>query len=58
MVESVLPGGPADSILQAGDVLVRMEDKVLTHFLPMEEMLDANVGGEVSVEIDRGGQKV
>ncbi|GMH38408.1 hypothetical protein BSKO_06292 [Bryopsis sp. KO-2023] len=58
VVDSVLLGGPADGILQAGDVLVKMDSKVMTHFLPMEELLDSKVGETVEVTVDRGGKRV
>lgn len=58
MVDSVLPGGPAYNFLQTGDVLFRIQDQIVTHFLPMEEILDENVGKHVKLELDRGGQQV
>lgn len=56
VVDSVIPGGPADGLLEPGDVLVRILGEVIVHFLPMEALLDDHVGQHVSVEIERGGQ--
>lgn len=39
VVDSVLPGGPADGLLEAGDVLVHVQGQVVTHFLHLEVML-------------------
>lgn len=55
VVESVVPGGPADGALEPGDVLVRLGGIVTTHFLPMDAMLDETVGRRVAVEVERGG---
>ncbi|KAL4420764.1 hypothetical protein ABPG75_010420 [Micractinium tetrahymenae] len=55
VVESVVPGGPADGQLEPGDVLVRLNGQIVTEFLTMEAMLDDSVGGTVKVEVERGG---
>ena len=58
VVESLVPGGPAaDGALEPGDVLVRLDDKYLSDFLSMEDLLDNQVhnGGKVVVEVERGG---
>ena len=56
VVDSVVPGGPADGLLEPGDVLVRIQGQVVVHFLPMEALLDDHMGQRVSVEIERGGE--
>lgn len=56
VVDSVIPGGPADGLLEPGDVLVRIQGEVIVHFLPMEALLDDRVGRHISVEIERGGE--
>ena len=56
VVDSVVPGGPADGLLEPGDVLVRLQGEVVVHFLPMEGLLDDRVGQRVNVEVERGGQ--
>ncbi|EIE24624.1 DegP-type protease [Coccomyxa subellipsoidea C-169] len=58
VVESVVPGGPADGVLEPGDVLVRLQGQVVVHFLPLETLLDERVGGSVTVEVERGGRLV
>ncbi|KAI3430723.1 hypothetical protein D9Q98_005309 [Chlorella vulgaris] len=55
VVESVVPGGPADGVLEPGDMLVRLNGRILTEFRSMEELLDDSVGGAVRVEVERGG---
>jgi S1-C subfamily serine protease len=45
VVNEVLPGGPADGTLQPGDVLVRVNGKLVSEFEPLEQVVDDNVGG-------------
>ncbi|GAB4820286.1 hypothetical protein N2152v2_007332 [Parachlorella kessleri] len=58
VVESVVPGGPADGVLEPGDVLVRLDGGITTDFLSMEDLLDARVGAQVALEFQRGGNPV
>jgi S1-C subfamily serine protease len=58
VVSEVLPGGPADGTLQPGDVLVRLNGKLVAEFEPLEHVLDENVGGAVDLEVERGGKLV
>jgi S1-C subfamily serine protease len=58
VVSEVLPGGPADGTLQPGDVLVRLNGKLVAEFEPLEHVLDENVGGAVDLELERGGKLV
>ncbi len=58
VVNEVLPGGPGDGILQPGDVLVRVNGKMVSEFEPLEQLMDDNVGGSVDMELERGGKLV
>ena len=58
VVNEVLPGGPADGTLQPGDVLVRVNGKLVSEFEPLEEVIDDNVGGSIQLELERGGEPV
>lgn len=58
IVDSRVPSGPSDGKLEPGDVLVRINGKTITHFLELEDILDNNVGEEVSVNVVRGGEMV
>ena len=58
VVNEVLPGGPADGTLQPGDVLVRVNGKLVSEFEPLEQVTDDGVGGTVELELERGGQAV
>jgi S1-C subfamily serine protease len=58
VVNEVLPGGPADGTLQPGDVLVRVNGKLVSEFEPLEQVTDDSVGGTVDLELERGGKPV
>ncbi|MCL7040813.1 hypothetical protein MKW94_001207 [Papaver nudicaule] len=54
VVDSVVPNGPAHKQLQPGDVLVRVNGEVITHFLKLETLLDNNVDQKIDLLIERG----
>src|SRR5215472_4509013 len=58
VVTEVLPGSPSENVLQPGDILVRLNGHYVTQFEPLEEVLDASVGQQVEVELERGGKPV
>ena len=58
VVNEVLPGGPADGTLQPGDVLVRVNGKLVSEFEPLEQVTDDTVSGSVELELERGGTPV
>src|ERR1700732_190683 len=58
VVTEVLPGSPSENVLQPGGLLLRVSGRYLTQFEPLEEVLDGSVGGQVEVELERGGKAV
>jgi len=56
VVDQVLPDGPSDLWLQPGDVLLRVDGKVISTFVPLDEAMDGAVGGNLSLDILRGGK--
>ena len=58
VVTEVLPGSPSEKVLQPGDILVRLNGHYVGRFEPLEEALDDTVGGEVEVELERGGKSL
>jgi S1-C subfamily serine protease len=56
VVSAVLPEGPADGLLQPGDVLIKLEGRRLNHFAELEAVLDERVGGSVLLQVERGGE--
>jgi S1-C subfamily serine protease len=57
-VQEVIPTSPADTRLQAGDILLRVDGQLVTAFVPLAEILDDAVGEDVTVEVERGGRRV
>jgi pro-apoptotic serine protease NMA111 len=55
VVDEVQPGSPAYGLLQPGDVLLRINDKYITQFEPLEEILDGSIDRPVTLELQRGG---
>lgn len=58
VVDQVQPGGPADGILQAGDILVSVDGQSITSFMPLEKILDDSTGKTVTLNLIRGGVPV
>ena len=58
VVDNTVPGSFAENLLEPGDVVVKVEGKVVTHFLTLEDILDASVGESVTLHLERGGQAV
>ncbi|HEY3645640.1 MAG TPA: hypothetical protein VGM16_09910, partial [Gammaproteobacteria bacterium] len=56
VVDQVLPDGPSDLWLQPGDVLLKVDGKVVSSFVPLDEAMDSSVGGDLSLDILRGGK--
>lgn len=56
VVEATVPGSPADGVLEPGDVLVRVQGQVVSHFLMLEGLLDAAVGQTIELQLERGGK--
>lgn len=58
VVNQVLPGGPADGRLMPGDVLLAVDGRPLSEFVPLEEILDRAVGRTLAFQLSRGGVPV
>ncbi|MGQ0836183.1 MAG: trypsin-like peptidase domain-containing protein [Gammaproteobacteria bacterium] len=58
VVSEVQPGSASQGPLQPGDILVRLNGRFVTQFEPLAEVLDANVGKPVELELERGGSVV
>ena len=58
VVTSVLPGSPSESVLQPGDILVKVNGHYVTQFDPLDEIVDDSVGQQISLEVERGGKPI
>lgn len=57
-VDKVIPGSPAAGKLAPGDILVRVNGELMTEFVPLEAILDSQVGDDIEIEVERGGRRV
>jgi S1-C subfamily serine protease len=57
-VSQVILGSPADGKLEPGDILVRIDDALISEFVPLAAIFDNKVGKTVLVEIERGGESL
>jgi S1-C subfamily serine protease len=58
VLTEVQPGSPTEGVLQPGDVLVRLNGKLVAEFDPVNELLDDSVGRQIELEAERGGVPV
>jgi len=55
VVDQVIPNGPAHNLLEPGDILVHVNQRLLTNFIAIEEIFDSSVGRLAELEVERGG---
>jgi S1-C subfamily serine protease len=58
VVEQVLPGAPAALELRPGDILIEVDGRTITQFVPLAAALDSRVGDTISLAVERSGAKV
>jgi S1-C subfamily serine protease len=56
VVSEVQPGSPTGNELQPGDILVRVNGRLVATFDPLEDVLDSSVGRAIDLEVERGGE--
>lgn len=54
-VGQVIPAGPADGLLEPGDILVSIEEQLVTDFVSLEQLLDTSIGQSLTVDVIRQG---
>ncbi|KAI5797740.1 trypsin-like cysteine/serine peptidase domain-containing protein [Geopyxis carbonaria] len=58
IAETLLPEGPSHGLIQEGDILLKVNDELITKFIRLDEILDESVGKSIKVLIQRGGTNV
>jgi S1-C subfamily serine protease len=58
VVEHVIPESPASSKLAVGDILIEIDGQLIAEFVPLAAVLDGSVGREISVVVERGGERL
>ncbi|KAJ3189095.1 serine protease [Gaertneriomyces sp. JEL0708] len=54
VVGQVIPKGPADGLLESGDILLRVNGDSLINFVDLEERFDSNVHSNLTISVQRG----
>jgi pro-apoptotic serine protease NMA111 len=58
VAEIVLPEGPSDEKIEEGDVLIKVNGELLTQFVPLDDILDSNIGKKIHLLLQRGGEDI
>ena len=58
VAEIILPQGPSDEKIQEGDILLKVNDQLITQFLRLDDIMDSNVGNNVKLLLQRGGEDI
>ena len=58
VVREVQPGSAAEAAIAPGDILTRINGRLITEFLTLESLLDEAVGNTLDIEVERGGERI
>ena len=58
VAETVLAGGPGESKIEEGDILLKVDGKLVTQFKDLTDTLDANVLRPLEMVVQRGDKEV
>lgn len=58
VAERVIPEGPSDSKIKVGDILIKVNGKLLAQFKDLDEILDSSVGAIIGLLLQRRGKDV
>lgn len=58
VVEHIVPESPAEEVLEVGDVLIALNGNNVDDFYQLAELLNANVGDSLVVEVERHNKAV
>ena len=58
VVDQVIPDSKAYGKIAPGDILIKINNQLITEFIPLEMILDNNVGKNLLIELERGGKKI
>lgn len=58
VAEIVLPEGPSHGKIEEGDVLVKVNDELITEFTRLDDIMDSSVGQTINLLLQRGGDDI
>ncbi|KAJ3103726.1 serine protease [Phlyctochytrium planicorne] len=53
-ISQVIPKGPGDTILEEGDIIIKINDGWMLKFVALEELMDTSVGKPIKFLVQRG----
>ncbi|KAL6944354.1 hypothetical protein ACO0RG_001090 [Hanseniaspora osmophila] len=58
VAETVLKEGPASELIAAGDILISINEELITSFIQVDRILDESVGKTIELLVQRSGKNV
>lgn len=58
VAEIILPDGPSHNKIQEGDVLIKVNDELITAFTRLDDIADSSVGKTINLLLQRGSTEV
>jgi len=58
MVRQVIAGGVSEEVLDEGDILISINDALMTNFIDLEALLDSSIGQELTLRVIRQGKEL
>lgn len=58
VAEIVLPEGPSHSKIEEGDVLIKVNEELITSFVRLDDIMDSSVDKSVKLLLQRGGEDI
>ncbi|KAJ4389708.1 hypothetical protein N0V93_007180 [Gnomoniopsis smithogilvyi] len=58
VAEIILPEGPSHNKIQEGDVLIKVNDELITSFTRLDEIMDSSVGKSITLLLQRGSAEI
>lgn len=57
VISSILPNSPSSNVLKTGDIIYKVNDKVIANdFLLFDNILNQNVGKKIAISVSRNGE--
>ena len=58
VVHRVIKESPVEEYLEPGDILLKVNEMVVSDFISLAEILDQNVNENIAIEVERGGKNI
>lgn len=58
VAEIILPEGPSHNKIQEGDVLIKVNDELITSFTRLDDIMDSSVGKSITLLLQRGSAEI